>query len=279
MMSAPIFPRMRSSLCVLAVLAACRGHEAGPLPAPPVVTIAASDAGFDAPDTIPSGLVTLHLVTRGAEMHQAALARIGSGHTLAQFLDAMRAPPPPPDWVEMAGGVEPPAPGDSASVTLTLAPGRYAILDLIPGADGVPHVVKGMYRELIVAPSRARPAVEPVATDSLTLADGAFVSSAPLATGTRMLRVVNSGTRPHEVTIVRLAQGKSASDLLHWLAHPAGPPPGTMLGGVFGLRPGEHAYVPALLTPGEYAIFCSLGAGPGVAPWFARGMLREVTVR
>ena len=179
----------------------------------------------------------------------------------------------------MAGGVEPPAPGGAASVTLELAPGRYAILDLIPGADGVPHVVKGMYRELVVAQSHARHAAEPSASDTLTLADGAFTARIPLAPGAHTFRIANTGKRPHEVTFVKLADSASTSDLLRWLSLPTGPPPGEMLGGVFGLRTGEHAFVALELTPGRYALFCSLGGGPGVAPWYARGMLREFVVR
>jgi hypothetical protein len=136
-----------------------------------------------------------------------------------------------------------------------------------------------MYRELIVAPSSAPRAAEPAATDSITLTDGAFISRAPLAPGTHTFRIANAGARPHEVTFVRLAAGRSADDLLRWLTQPAGPPPGEMLGGVFGLRTGAHAFVTLQLAPGEYVLFCSLGAGPGTPPWFARGMLREVSVR
>jgi len=271
---------MQRPLIVFAVFAcACRARDAGPPPAPPVITIVASDAGFDAPDTVPGGLVTLRLETRGAELHEAALARIGGGHTYAQFLEAMRAPPPPPDWVEMAGGVDPPAPGGTASVTLELPEGRYALLDLVPGSDGVPHVVKGMHRELIVAPVRSRAAAEPIATDTLTLADGAFSMRAPLAAGSHTFRITNTGRRPHEATFFRMAAGRTAAQLLHWLQRPAGDPPGEMLGGVFGLRPGAQAFVTVELEPGDYALFCSLGAGPGVPPWFARGMLREFSVR
>ena len=90
---------------------------------------------------------------------------------------------------------------------------------------------------------------------------------------------MNRGKRPHEITFVRLADGRSADDLLRWLSLPAGAPPGEMLGGVFGLRTGERAFVTLDLTPGRYALFCSLGGGPGVAPWYARGMLRELEVR
>ena len=271
--------RVRALLLVLAAAVACRARDSGPPPSPPEFTIRASDTAFDAPETIPSGLLTLRLVTSGREMHQAALARIGGGHTVAEFLDAMRAPPPPPSWIEMAGGVEPPAPGGTAATTFELPPGRYAILDLIPGADGVPHVVKGMYRELIVVPSHARHAAEPRANDTLTLADGEFTARAPLAAGTHTFRIVNRGKRPHEGDLVRLADGRTADDLLHWLSLPAGAPPGEMLGGVFGLRTGERAFVTLDLTPGRYALFCSLGGGPGVAPWYARGMLRELEVR
>ena len=257
-------------------LLACRGE--GPAPPPAVVTIIADDSAFIAPDTIPSGLTTLRLVTRGAQSHQVALARIGKGHTYAQFLEAMRAPPPPPAWIEMAGGVNPPAPGDTAEATFDLPPGRYALLCLVAGADGLPHVVHGMHRELIVSRSESRAAAEPVATDTLLLADGAITAGRPITGGRHTFRVVVVGPEPHELSIARLLPGRRADDMLRWLAHPSGAPPGVLMGGVFGMPPGRFAFVTVDLAPGDYLFFCTLLAASDGKPWYTHGMVREVSV-
>jgi len=270
-----------AAACVLfvALLTACRGLEPPAGGPPPVVTITADDDRFIAPDTVAAGLTTLHLVTRGAALHQVALARIGGGHSFAEFLDAMRAPPPPPEWIDMAGGVNPPVAGGEASVTMELEPGRYALLCLIPDSAGLPHVVRGRYREMVVVRRRVPRAAEPAVTDTLILSDGTIAASAPLSRGRHSFRVVNRGPSPHEVTFVRLAPGRTEADMMRWLAHPAGPPPGTMLGGVFGIRTDQHAFVTVDFTPGEYLIFCSLLAREDGKPYYLHGMLREVTVR
>jgi hypothetical protein len=52
-----------------------------------------------------------------------------------------------------------------------------------------------------------------------------------------------------------------------------------MLGGVFGIRPDQHAFVTVDFTPGEYLLFCSLLAEADGTPYYKRGMLRQVTVR
>lgn len=262
----------------LASIAAC-GSANRAAPPPNIVTIIADHERFQAPDTVPAGLTTLHLVTRGAEMHQVALARIGGGHTFDEFLSAMRAPPPPPEWVAMAGGVNPPRPGGTADVTLALEPGRYALLCLVPGADGLPHVVKGMHKELVVVRTNARAAAEPAATDTLTLGEDTFTSSALITAGRHVFRVVNTAPHPHEVTFVRLDPGKTADNMLRWLTHPVGTPPGEMLGGVFGMQPGQHAFVTVDFSPGEYLFFCSLLADADGRPYFTHGMVRQVTVR
>jgi hypothetical protein len=265
----------RALLLILAAMG-CRMRSPGP---PDTITITANDSAFVAPDTVPAGLTTLHLVTTGAQMHQAALLRIAYGKSFNDFLAAIKQPGPPPSWVSVAGGVDPPRPGDSANVTIELAPGRYAILCFVPGPDGAPHVVHGAYRELVAVATRRPVALEPVATDTLNAFDHSYTSGRPIKAGRRTFLFQNSGPQPHEVMISRLAPGKSAQDMVAWMLKPVGTPPGVPLGGVSAMRTTQHAYLTVDFTPGEYALFCLLPDRTDGRPQTAHGMVRQFTVR
>lgn len=260
------------------LVGACRPGD-GSAPAPPVLTVTASPYHFEAPDTVPAGLTTLRLVTKGPELHQLALIRIGGGKTFADFMARLKQAGPPPEWVSMAGGVDPPQPGASAEVTMMLEPGTYAIVCFLQAPDGLPHLVKGEYRELTVIPSRRPAAAEPAATDTLIAYDFGFTSSRAIGAGRRTFLFLNRGSQPHEVTVVRLAPGRSAADYAAWFNTQKGEPPGEMLGGVFTMRVDQRAYFTVEFTPGEYALICfSPDAKDGMSHE-SHGMIRQITVR
>ena len=71
------------------------------------------------------------------------------------------------DWLTFPVGAGAVGSGDSSIVTAEMPPGNYLVLCYIPSPDGKPHVVKGMYRRLVVvsaAPGAVR-AEEPKAGD------------------------------------------------------------------------------------------------------------------
>ena len=68
----------------------------------------ATDYSFDAPAEIPAGLTTFHLVNKGPSIYHVQLVKFGEGKTLDDFKAAMKAPGPPPKWVTMEGGPNPP---------------------------------------------------------------------------------------------------------------------------------------------------------------------------
>ncbi len=276
--------RPRAALWTLLLAApfavACRPADraSSGAPAPPVVTVTVSPYHFDAPDTVSAGLTTLRLVTEGAELHQLALIRIGGGRTFDQFMDRFKQAGPPPDWVSMAGGVNASVAG-TVEVTMQLEPGTYAIVCFLQAADGIPHVVKGEYRELTVIASRRPPALEPVATDTLTAYDFGYSSAKPIGGGQRTFLFLNTGPQPHEVTVVRLAPGKSAADYVSWFGSQKGSPPGEPMGGVFTMRTDQRAFFTLDLTPGEYALICFSPDVNDGRSHAAHGMFRQFTVR
>ena len=266
---------------LLVALAACARSGRAPRTrgALDTLTITATDAHFEAPDTVLAGLTTLRLVTQGEEPHQAALIRIAGGKSYTDFLLAIRQPGPPPAWVSMAGGVSAPKPGGSAEVTMPLDAGTYALLSFLPTREGIPQLVKGLLKELTVLPSHARAGGTPAATDTLTATDYAFTNSAAIGAGRHTFLLLNKGPQAHEVAVFRLASGHTSADMIAWIATQKGPAPGEALGGVYAIRPDQHAWFAVDLTPGEYAFIRFLPDEHDGRPHHAHGQIREFTVR
>lgn len=259
------------------------GAHAGGLPTPartpdlPTVTIITNDYTVTAPDTLPAGAVTLRMVNEGKEFHHIWVARLAPGKTADDLLAAMKTPGPLPAWVEDMGGPNAPAPGGVSNATLALAPGSYILACVIPGPDGVPHIMKGMIRPLQVV-AKGRPAASPVGDVTMTLHDYSFTLSRPLAAGKQVIEVRNNGAQTHEIELVRLAPGKTAQEMLTWIHHPEGAPPGLPLGGVAPLGRGGVNWFEVELEPARYALICFLPDAKDGKPHFEHGMVQEIEI-
>ena len=270
-------------LCLLTVVVACSPAKRAPAnpPGPNVVTITATDYAFSAPDTIPAGLTTLRMINPGREPHQAVVAG-GAGKTFAELEAAMLKEGPLPEWLSVPAGAGAVNSGDSSVVTAALTPGNYLILCFIPSLDGTPHVAKGMFRRLVVTPAPAGAAVaaEPKADVTVTLSDYAFATSVPLTAGTHTIRIENNGPQLHELTIDRLAPGKTLADWQKWLAGGMrGTPPVTSAGGFTGPDKGKVGWLTITLTAGNYLLNCYVPDAKDGKPHFLHGMVQQVTIR
>lgn len=246
--------------------------------APNVMVVKTSDYAFDAPDSVRAGLTTIRLVTNaGHEMHQVGLIRLDSGKTAADLGDAMKAPGPMPKWAVEIAGVNPPAPGQTAEASVILEPGSYLLVCFVPSPDGVPHIMKGMSRALVVTGAQVAAARLPADVE-IKLTDYAFGLSAPLAAGSHVVRVVNGGTQTHEVMVIRLAPGKTAAQVAAWVEKMDGPPPGEPMSGVAGLGVGQSASFPLALTPGEYGLICFIPDAKDGKPHYVHGMIHQFKV-
>lgn len=264
-------------------LAACRGEEAAEettlasAAIPNVISVAASEYAFEAPSQIPAGLTTLRLTNRGTEYHHAQLVKFAQGKTLA---DLMALPPegPPPEWVSFVGGPNAVDPGGLASATSLIEPGHYALVDWIPGADGVPHMAKGMAMEMEVTGTVAADLVEPAADLMITMVDYGYQVTTPISTGTHTVRVENAGPQVHEVVVAKLAPEKTVDDLLGWLQEMAGPPPAAVLGGVASLDVGRHAFFTMTFEPGDYVLLCFVPDINDGQYHLAHGMVKLISI-
>jgi hypothetical protein len=243
------------------------------------VTVTASDYSFAAPDTIPAGLTELRLLNRGTEMHHVMLIRLDAGKTMADLGAAMKSDGPLPTWAHEAGGPNTPGPGGEANAIVRLAPGRYAMICVIPSKDGTPHVVKGMAKEIVVTPAVSNTANANMrVTSTMTLFDYAFQLSQPLAAGRQTIRVKNTAAQAHEVVIVKLQPGKKPTDLLAWMEKMEGPPPGAPIGGTTPMARGEENIITLDLAPGEYGLLCFVGDAKDGKPHFMHGMVTQFTI-
>jgi hypothetical protein len=241
------------------------------------ITITSIDFTFAAPDTVPAGLTRIRLSNNGQEHHHAQIARLHPGHTVAELRDTLAAGVLP-RWVTFVGGPGVPAPGRPSQVLVSLEAGSYAILCFVESGDRVPHLAKGMIRELAVVAGTAPKEPEPKADARMVLLDYEFGMTPSLTAGRRTIKVENRGPQLHEVEFVRLQPGKTVADVLAWLKTKAGPPPGEPYGGTAALQAGEVNYVTADFPKGDYALLCFVpDAGDG-RRHVAHGMVGQIRV-
>jgi hypothetical protein len=276
--------RFPPGMMALMALAACHTGESqhrlakAADAAPTAMTVTASDFTFDGPAEIPAGLTTIRLVNRGPSLHHIQLIKLEQGKTVDDLLAAFKAPGPPPNWISYAGGPNPPEPGSTTNVTLTLEPGSYAMVCFIPTPDGTPHVMKGMARALSVT-GPSRPGMTEESPDVvMKLVDYDFQLSKPLTAGRHTIRIENSAAQPHEIAIVRLKLGKTPLDFAAWGEKQVGPAPGTVQGGVSAIMPGMHASVGVELPAGDYGLICFIPDVKDGKPHFVHGMAKLIKV-
>jgi hypothetical protein len=244
------------------------------------VTFIARDNRFNGPDTIPAGWTHIQLQNEGPEFYHVQLMRLEEGKTVADLAAALAENPVAPAWARHYGGPNPPHVGESSTAVVYLEQGDYALIDTVPGKDGIAHVHHGMAKALQVTANDKATAVEPAADVVMDMDDFSFSLSRPLTAGVQTIRVNNRGAQPHEVFLARLAPGKSAGDLLASLA-PDAPPDAIdwqALGGVSVIEPGAHSYFTVELEPGAYALLCFAPDHQSGAPHFMMGMMQEFVV-
>lgn len=246
----------------------------------PEITIKDTDYSFEAPESIPAGLVRVKQTNAGQELHHVQFMRLNDGVNFEQFIAALqKGPEQALPLVSLMGGPSFIAPGATSAVILNLTAGQYVLACFLPSPDGMPHLAKGMIKPIqVTAPTGARPA-EPQVAGTMRLKDFAFDMPDTLPAGQATFKVINDGPQPHEMALLRLADGKSPADVVQFFGQPNGPPPFTAVGGMQGLNPGQSAFLVSDLTPGRYMATCAIPDRTSGKPHSALGMVREFTVK
>ena len=244
------------------------------------VVFTAHDYGFNGPDRLPAGLTTVRIVNVGQDLHHVQFLKLLQGKSAADFRAAIAENPNRlPGWVQYAGGPNAHLPGSQASATLHLREGDYVLMCWIPDKNGVPHVALGMQKALFVRGGKPTKVSTPKPSLTVKQVDYQFILSTRIESGFHTIEVMNHGTQPHELVVVRLAPGATVRDALaSFEPGAAGPPQGELVGGITGIEKGERVHFTGEFEPGRYGLICFVPDAVTGRPHFLHGMTTEFTV-
>jgi hypothetical protein len=246
---------------------------------PPVVEWDARDYSYTAPETLPSGWVTIRMMNHGPEPHHGQLLRLNDGVTFEQFAAALqREGEAAVRLTTLVGGPAIVDPHRTDQVTLNLQPGTYALACFVPSPDGALHLTKGMLKRLEVSAAERSTAAPPPARGTFIMRDFSFEMPDTMPAGPATYEVVNAGPQPHELVVVKLAEGKTVADVQEWFRAAAPPPPFEAVGGINSLGNGQSGYMTLDLGPGRYAAICVVPEQASGVPHLHLGMVKAFTV-
>ena len=208
------------------------------------------------------------------------LLRLNDGISMEDFSAALQQGPLAAlQVVTVEGGAAPVDPAGEQSVTMELKPGLYVLICFVPGADGVPHLAKGMIAPLEVVAGASNSAQAPAPDHEVKLVNFSFVLPQAIKSGAQTWKITNEGTQPHEFNVIKLAEGVAMTDVMHWMHEPSGPPPFSNAGGLQGINPSASGYLHLNLTPGAYVAICHIPDADSGQEHAALGMIMPFTVK
>ncbi|MCX6050327.1 MAG: hypothetical protein NT075_34965 [Chloroflexi bacterium] len=248
--------------------------------APVVLGIVAKDYSFEAPKEIAGGWVTVAFKNEGKQPHHAQLVRLNDDVTAAQFQAAL------PKGIEavmplitMPGGPGVVDSNNSQETTIYLKPGHYFLICLVPDEKGMPHLAHGMIAPLEVTANSHQTATEPQADAEVKLVDFSFALPATIKPGAQTWKITAASKQPHEMALVKLAEGKTMMDVMAWMQQPVGAPPFSNVGGMQAMMPGDSGYLHLNLTAGDYIAICHVPDAASGKEHAALGMMMPFKVQ
>lgn len=126
------------------------------------------------------------------------------------------------------------------------------------------------------AATASTPLKHPVVTVHAT--EFAFIAPARIAAGTTTFRLVNDGKEVHQISIIRLATGKSVADYAAALRANQPTPWASGVGGPNAAGPGQAIDATVTLDAGNYILVCWVPSPGALVPHVAQGMIQALTV-
>ncbi len=280
----------------LTTLSACGSSESSDLKVTETQP-GANKLAYEGVKTVKGGTVKVTLTNKGKVEHEVQLLRIDGKHSQTEVLDALKKVVgamggPTPDYIVPAGGVSAVKPGQTATASVVLAPGKYYAVDTQSGmADNAPpYFTQGAVKAFEVKGGKATGSL-PAAQQTVTIKDVPgnkfeFVSPASLKSGKTTLELDNQSKKDfHQISLAQIAPGKTLADVKKFFATqgpPMGPPPLDFENGVGTAVIEKNTNLVADLNiskPGNYVLLCFVSDRDGKGkPHFAEGLLKEVKV-
>jgi hypothetical protein len=227
---------------------------------------------FEVPQSVEGGVVEVSFTNSAKGPHSAQLVRAEQGHTPEEALAAGNAwgenGKPLPEWALTAGGLGDVEPGETATVTQELAPGKYLVADLESGANAEFEVTGGSGAGEL-----------PNAGGTIEATEYEFTASG-LTTGGAPILFDNAGGEPHFIAAVGIKPGKTIADVRKFFETEKGEPPldESRSFNTAVVEGGESQSIDIELEEGDYALLCFVPDRAGGPPHAVKGMVSKVTV-
>jgi hypothetical protein len=244
------------ALASLISIASCR--PASTETEKPSFPIIATDAGFEAPETVPAGIRHIVFENHGSEIHEGMLVKLPNGMSPAQYVAAVKSGALFPKGSLDFSGAGLTSPGEKVEVWTKVEPGQYIIICWNEG-----HAKK-----IPVHPFTVQYAVadDPVPKEDMTvkLLDYRFDLDGSLENGTQVFRIETLGPSMHEMDIFRLHQGKTLADVRAWRKGDGSvPAPADAMGGILDSHDIRRVvWLQKNFRPGRYVLHCEMPATP-----------------
>ncbi|HET9962063.1 MAG TPA: hypothetical protein VFQ34_06985 [Nitrospiraceae bacterium] len=265
----------------LALLIGCSADSFVPIPSasPPLAVYVAEDYSFTGPDTLPAGAATVRIQNRGREPHQIQLVKLEEGRSLRDMAAALSVTSGKlPPGVTQMGGPNAVSAGGTSEAQVSLSPGSYAIICMVPSHSGRTHAALGMVKAVRVVENDV-PSPRTPSDYHVALREFEIVVVEAVKRGTHKFQVRNQGTQPHQVSLVKLNPGSSAQDIAAaFLPRTSTAVPGQLVGGMTGLEPGADGTFTATLSEGRYTFMCLFPDPASPDSHAAKGMVMNFTV-
>lgn len=252
------------------------------------LAISATEYKFTAPSSIRAGLTKFTLHDHGVLPHQAELLKLNPGVPAATVEDAlMKSANGYAGLSQPVGGPGGILSGRQEVAWVNLQPGTYIIACFLRGGTGVGpnHAMLGMMKPLTVTGSTPAAEKPPASQGTVALTDHKI--SLPKGFGHGVYHVVNQGSQVHELDILALAPGKTASDFVKYMIQaetgklpkgPAAAPPFANGGGFSALSVGDQGWTSLNLPAGNYVATSFIPNVHTGIPDVASGLLTPFSV-
>jgi hypothetical protein len=281
-----------AAIAAVGVAAGC-GDDDKKSSKPTAFTVTATAQGKNKvvtfPKTVKAGLVTMTLKNTDKVPRDAQILRFVGAHNTDSILRLVESDNAKiPDFLQDGGGVSTVKPGQTATVTQNLAPGKYLLWDDQGGDEGGKANwelgAKGEFTVTGDANDDALPSTDATVTATDKGEKGYGFSVKGLKAGPNNVRFENTGKQLHHALFFPLAAGKTSDDAKKFLesdGKSGGPPPidfeksvGTSV-----IDGGIAQNITLDLPAGKYTVLCFLADRDGGKSHFAKGMIKDVEVK